>query len=66
MIQAINSELEKLKEWLQGNKVSLNIHKTISKIIGTKVMLVYKNGEKLLSNFIHDGEPIQQKVLLNI
>ena len=28
--QVINSELEKLKEWLQGNKLSLNIDKTTS------------------------------------
>ena len=33
--QAINSELEKRKEWLQGNNLCLNIDKTISMIIGT-------------------------------
>ena len=31
--QAINSELEKLNEWLQGNKLSLNIDKTICMLI---------------------------------
>ena len=59
--QVINSELEKLKEWLQGNKLSLNIDKTISLIIGTKGTLTDENGEKLLPNFTIDGEPIQQK-----
>ena len=34
-----DSELEKLKEWLQGNKLFLNIEKTTSVIIGTKRML---------------------------
>ena len=62
----INSELEKLKEWLQGNKLSLNINKTISMIIGTKGMLIDENGEKLLTNFAIDGEHIQQKIQLNI
>ena len=59
--QAINSELEKRKEWPQGNKLSLNIDKTISMIIGTKGMLTDGNGEKLLSIFTPDGEPILQK-----
>ena len=51
----IKSESEKLKEWLQGNKLSLNIDKTISMIIGTKGKLTDENGEKLLSNFTIDG-----------
>ena len=58
---AINSELEKLKEWLQGNKLSLNIDKTISMFIGTKGMLIDENGEKLLSIFTPDGETILQR-----
>ena len=61
VIQVVNSELGKLMEWLQSNKLSLNIDKTISLIIGTKGMLTDKNGEKLLPNFTIDGEPIQQK-----
>ena len=59
--QVINSELEKLKEWLQGNKLSLSIDKTTSMIIGTKRMLTDENGENLLPNFTLDGEPIQHK-----
>ena len=43
--QMINSELEKPKEWLQGNKLSLNIDKTTSMIIGTKRKLTDENGE---------------------
>ena len=59
--QVINSELEELKEWLQGNNLSLNIDKTISMIIGTKCELTDENGENLLPNFNLYGEPIQHK-----
>ena len=59
--QVINSELEKLKEWLEGNKLSLNIDKTTSVIIGIKRKPADENGENLLTNFTLDGEPIQQK-----
>ena len=59
--QVINSELEKVKEWLQGNKLSLNIDKTISMIIGTKRELTDEKGEILLPNFNLYGEPIQHK-----
>ena len=53
--QVITSELEKLKEWLQGNKLSLNIDKTTSMIIGTKHKLTGEKGENLLPNFTLDG-----------
>ena len=59
--QVSNSELEKLKEWLQANKLSLNIDKTTSMIIGTNRKLTDENGENLLPNFTLDGEPIQHK-----
>ena len=59
--QVINSELGKLKEWLQGNKLSLNIDKTTSMIIGTKRKLIDENGENMLPNFTLDGETIQHK-----
>ena len=59
--QVINSKLEKVKEWLQGNNLSLNIDKTISMIIGTKCELTDENGENLLPNFNLYGEPIQHK-----
>ena len=60
LTQVINSELEKLKEWLQGNKLSLNIDKT-NMIMGTKRKLTDENGENLLPNFTLDGEPFQHK-----
>ena len=41
----INSELEKLKEWLHGNKLSLNMDKTTSVIVGTKRKLTDENEE---------------------
>ena len=59
--QEINANLEELKEWLQGNKLSLNIDKTTSMIIGTKRKLTDENGENLLPNFTLDGETIQHK-----
>ena len=34
--EAINSDLSKLKTWLQGNKLSLNVAKTHSMLISTK------------------------------
>ena len=34
--EAINSDLEKLDSWLQGNKLSLNLKKTHSMPISTK------------------------------
>ena len=57
----INSELENLKEWLQGNKLSLNIEKTTSMIIGTKRKLTDENRKNLLPSFTLDGETIQHK-----
>ena len=59
--QVIDSELEKLKQWLQGNKLSLNTDKTTSMIIGTKRKLIDENGKNLLPSFTLDGEPIQHK-----
>ena len=64
--QVTDLELEKLKEWLQGNKLFLNIEKTTSVIIGTKRMLTNENGEKLLPIFTLDRELIQQKMQLYI
>ena len=60
-VTLINSVLEKLKEWLQGNKFSLNVDKTTSMILGTVGMLTDENGEKLQPNVSNDGELIQQK-----
>ena len=33
--QAVNADLEALKGWLEGNKLSLNVAKTDAKIIGS-------------------------------
>ena len=33
--QAVNSDLEVLKGWLEGNKLSLNVAKTYAMIIGS-------------------------------
>ena len=59
--QVIISELEKLKEWLQGNKLSLNIDKSTSMIIGAKRKLTDENRENLLPNYTLDGKPVQHK-----
>ena len=34
--EAINSDLKNLETWLQGNKLSLNVAKTLSMLISTK------------------------------
>ena len=34
--QAVNADLEALKGWLEGNKLSLNVAKTEAMIIGSK------------------------------
>ena len=51
----INSELERLKEWLKSYKLSLNIDKTSSMIIGTESVLTNENGEKPLPIFTFNG-----------
>ncbi len=37
--EAINSDLEQLDTWLQGNKLSLNVAKTQSMLIKTKLTM---------------------------
>ena len=58
----INSELENLKEQLHDNKLSLNIEKTISIIVGTKSMQTNENAEKPFPNVTIDGDLANNKV----
>ena len=44
---AVNSDLENLRQWLMANKLSLNVAKTEFQIIGTKPMLKKASTKKL-------------------
>ena len=44
---AVNSDLENLRQWLLANKLSLNVAKTEFQIIGTKPMLKKASAEQL-------------------
>ena len=46
--KAINYELESLRKWLYSNKLSLNVSKTTSILIGTKKVLQDKTNGELL------------------
>ena len=51
-----------LKVWLHGNKLSLNVAKTTSILIGTRHTINDKiTTEPLKANFVISGEPIEQK-----
>ena len=39
----VNAELASLNEWLRGNKLSLNVIKTLATLIGSKQKLSHKN-----------------------
>ena len=55
-------ELENLKLWLHGNKLSLNVTKTTSVLIGTRHIINDRSTtEPLRANFVISGEPIEQK-----
>ena len=59
----INYELESLRKWLHSNKLSLNVAKTTSLLIGTKNALQDKtNGELLKTEFRITGEFSEQKI----
>ena len=49
---AVNSDLENLRQWLMVNKLSLNVAKTEFQIIGTKPMLKKASTKKLNLTFI--------------
>ena len=57
----MNTELEKLKVWLHGSKLSLNVAKTTSVLIGTRFIINDKiTTEPLKANFVISREPIEQ------
>ena len=63
MANVMNYELDNVKEWLHGNKLSLNVAKTTSMLIGTRHILHDKiTAEPLRANFEISGEPIEQKI----
>ena len=58
----MNIDLENLKVWLHGNKLSLNVAKIISMLIGTRHTINDEiTTEPLRANFVISGEPIEQK-----
>ena len=59
----MNLELENLKVWLHGNKLSLNVATTTAMLIGTRHAINDTvTTEPLRANFVISGEPIQQKL----
>ena len=54
----MKAELENLKVWLHGNKLSLNVAKTTSMLIGTRHSI---NDKITAANFMISGEHIEQK-----
>ena len=44
---AVNSDLENLRQWLLANKLSLNVVKTEFRIVGTKPMLKKASAKQL-------------------
>ena len=58
----MNIELENLKVWLHGNKLSLNVAKTTSMLVGIRHTINDKvTTEPLRAIFVISGEPIEQK-----
>ena len=61
--KAMNTELENLKKWLHGNKLSVNIAKTASMMMGNNRKLHQSNsGELIQAHFKASGEAIEQKI----
>ena len=59
---AMNTGLKNLKVWLHGNRLSLNVAKTTSMLIGIRHIINDKiTTEPLRANFMISGEPIEQK-----
>ena len=60
--KSMNAELENLRKWLHGNKLTLNVAKTTSMIIGTNRKLHQSNsGDLIQAHFKISGEAIEQK-----
>ena len=56
--RTMDIELENLKVWLHGNKLSLNVAKTTSMLIGTRHIINDRiNGEPVRANFVIWREP---------
>ena len=55
---AVNSDLENLRQWLMANKLSLNVAKTEFQIIGTKTMLKKASAKQL--NIHIQNNPIKR------
>ena len=55
---AVNSDLEKLRQWLLANKLSLNVAKTEFQIIGSKPMLKKASAKQLKIHI--QNKPIKQ------
>jgi len=58
----MNTELENLRTWLHGNKLTLNATKATSMIIGTNRILYESDSRELIqTHFQISGEAIEQK-----
>ena len=63
--KSMNTELENLRKWLHGNKLTLNVTKTTSMIIGTNRELHENDsGELIQAHFKISGEAIEQKTFV--
>ena len=60
LTETLNNELKCLKEWLQGNKLSLNVTKTQGMVIGSRPNLK-KIGENTVGSpaFVIDDSPVE-------
>ena len=62
IMKSMNTELENLRKWMHGNKLTLNVTKPISMIIGTNRKLHESDSEELVQAHLKiSGEAIEQK-----
>ena len=60
--KSMNAEIENLRKWLHGNKLTLNVAKTTSLTIGKNRKLHQSNGRELIQAHRKiSGEAIEQK-----
>ena len=58
----MNAELENLRKWLHGNKLTLNVAETTSMIIGTNRTIHKSNSRELIQAHLKiSGKAIEQK-----
>ena len=63
--KSVNAELENLRKWLHGNKLTLNVAKATSIIIGTNRKIHQSNSRELVQAHLKiSGEAIEQKTLV--